>query len=193
MNQLVGCSEIKFEIGASRSFATASDLKGPTLAPSHEIKHMAVKKEAMIRLREEMNLSLVDRPADMKFIPILRSTSISEEDRMKALSRHRRAVKRAEKTPHFCFACKRFPFGQTLCNEQDQLAHYKNCPPAIEFERKVILMMEKLRDDPKIQKQVNRKRAWTQIQNSEISFSDRSAKEKSDIIATIYNLPEFPA
>ena len=188
---MIGDIEYIYELGALRSFATKDDLKGPALCPSHEIKHMAVKKEAMIRLREEMNLSLVKRPIDLQFVPILRSTSICEKDREISLLRHRRLHK--QKKAFFCFCCKRFPFRQALSSDHDQRAHYKNCPPAIEFERKVELKMETLRNDTKVISALNRKRLWDQSQNSQVPFSKRSAKERSEIVCHKYELPQFPS
>ena len=187
------CIHVTSEIGAQRPYALKADLKGPELHPSHKIKHMSVLREAKIRLKEEFELSTIQRPVDLKYVPILHSTSVSEEDRIRALIQHRRQVKKDSLKPYYCFCCKRYPFGQVISSEEDQLAHYnENCEAAKIFEQRVQDKMEELREDASFLKIVNRKRELKESIMNSSSFVNKRAKQKSDIVSNIFYLPEFP-
>ena len=154
---------------------------------------MSVVREAKIRLKEEFELLTVQRPVDLKYVPILHSTSVSEEDRLKALIRHRRRVKKEALKPYFCFCCKRFPFGQVISSEEDQLAHYnEDCEIARLFEERVEEKMHEMREDAEFLKLVERKRKMRESIVNEQSFANKKPKEKSDIVCNIFHLLEFP-
>jgi len=181
------------QIGASRPYASKDDLKGPELCPSHEIKHMSVLREAKLRLKEELDLSTIQRPFDLKYVPILHSTSISEEDRGKGLIQHRRREKRNALKPYYCFCCKSYPFGQVVSSEEDQIAHYdKDCEAARIFEEKVKEKMNEIRESEDFLKVIERKRKIQESIENMNSFNNKKAKEKSNIVCNIFHLPEFP-
>ena len=184
---------LDIEIGASRPYASKDDLKGPELCPSHEIKHMSVLREAKLRLKEELDLSTIQRPFDLKYVPILHSTSISEEDRVKGLIQHRRREKRNALKPYYCFCCKSYPFGQVVSSEEDQIAHYdKDCEAARIFEEKVKEKMNEIRESEDFLKVIERKRKIQESMANMNSFNNKKAKEKSNIVCNIFHLPEFP-
>ena len=154
---------------------------------------MSVVREAKLRLKEEFDISTIQRPVDLKYVPILHSTSVSEDDRVKALIRHRRREKAKALKPYYCFCCKRFPFGQVISSEEDQIAHYnEDCEAARLFEERVQEKMNELREGEDFLKVIERKRKIQESIMNMNSFSNKKAKEKSDIVCNIFHLPEFP-
>ena len=90
----------------------------------------------------------------------------------------RRREKQKPLNMYYCFWCKRFPFGQVVSSEEDQIAHYnENCKTARLFEERLQEKMNEMREGDDFLKVIERKRKIEESIMNMNSFRKKNRKK----------------